>query len=126
MFNLFRLFGKFKREKKTVFLVDDDIDMIRFLENHLNSQWDFEIRSFDCVKKVVDEVEQKNVLPDLIISDIKMPEKSGLELHRLFLKTSIIFVTALDGSDIEDSEYTIISKPINKKQLDLLIASKLN
>lgn len=123
---MFEIFKKKENVRDiTIYLVDDDPDMINFLKLHLEKKWDFDVETFDCVKKVEDAITNTQVLPNLIISDIKLPEKSGLHLHHFAKNVPIIFITALGGDDIEDENYTIIGKPIDKAHLDELIREKL-
>lgn len=131
------MFDFFKKKEETldeldknikdisVYLVDDDPDIITFLKRHIEKRWGFAVSTFKSVQEVTDEIKSSKVLPNLVISDVRMPDKSGLSLHFALKDTPIIFITALGGDDIEDSEYTIIGKPISKNHLDELIVEKL-
>ena len=123
MFNFFKSNDDYR--DLTVYVVDDDPDMLSFLVHHFSKKWRIEVKTFDCVKKVVSAIKEAHVLPSLIISDIKLPEQSGLVLQNIVGDIPIIFITSLDGENIEDEKYTIIGKPINKKHFDELIQKKL-
>ena len=64
----------------------------------------------------------KNTEPDLVFLDIKMPEKSGFDLLRMFdeIKFNVVFVTAYDEYAIQAFEFNAIDyilKPIDYMKL---------
>jgi signal transduction histidine kinase/DNA-binding response OmpR family regulator/ligand-binding sensor domain-containing protein len=92
-----------KENKKTLLIVDDQADIRSFVKEAFES-------SYQCLeasngKEALEVV--KMVLPDLIISDVMMPEMNGFELCKQVkeqLETShipIILLTAKTGFDAE-------------------------
>ena len=72
--------------------------------------------------------------PDLIISDIRMPKMSGLEvldeLHRLKLSIHLIIITAHDDMSttiqaIQKGAYDFVEKPIETERLRISIQRAL-
>jgi sigma-B regulation protein RsbU (phosphoserine phosphatase) len=104
-------------DKYKILLVEDDENIAKLFTYNL-SRAGYEVQhkingqeGFDCVK---------TFLPDLIISDIMMPEVDGFEFRRMLLKEPdlksipFIFLTAkggeddiLQGYDLEIQEYII-------------------
>jgi len=94
------------KTKKVILLVDDEETIVHSLQRILELSGDYEIvtalNGKDALKKV------KSVVPDLIISDIAMPEMDGLEFckkirgNEITTNIPFIFLTAkrelmLDG-----------------------------
>jgi signal transduction histidine kinase/DNA-binding response OmpR family regulator len=73
-----------KTTKKTILLVDNEIDILDYLEEKLSPSY-FILRA-ENGKKALSIIEQK--IPDLLISDIVMPEMNGIALCDYLKKTS--------------------------------------
>jgi len=88
-------------EKKLVLLVDDNYDLINYLSSILSPA--YEVISANDGKSGIETA--KSQIPDLIISDVMMPEKSGVELCQELkadIRTShipIILLTAKHTSE---------------------------
>ncbi len=63
-------------EKPVCLVIDDNIDIVRYLQNLLNNEYDV-IVAYDGKSGINKALEQ---MPDVIISDVMMPEKDGLEV----------------------------------------------
>ncbi|WP_157687523.1 hybrid sensor histidine kinase/response regulator [Pedobacter psychrophilus] len=111
-------------EKLSMLIVEDNIDVRNFLVNHFKSEFEVYIAENG---RIGYEEALKNI-PEVIISDVMMPEMDGVELCKLLkenINTShipIVLLTArspllfkLQGLENGADEY--ISKPFN---LDLL------
>ncbi len=72
-----------KLAKKTILLVEDNVEFRRFTKEILSV--DYNIVDFSNGKDAIRHME--NELPDLVISDIMMPEMDGLELCE-YIKTN--------------------------------------
>jgi sigma-B regulation protein RsbU (phosphoserine phosphatase) len=106
-----------QEEKTKILLVDDDPYMIKLFKFSLEKAG-YECKSFN---NAIDALEgMKNFSPDLIISDVMMPQMDGFEFRERILKESsaknipFLFLTAkggeediLRGYDLEITDYVI-------------------
>ena len=113
-----------------VLIADDEPDILEILTYNL------QLHGYDVVTakdgdQAIQKAKQFN--PDLIILDIMMPKKNGIEVCKIlraqpeFKDTLIIFLTALSDElshvkGLEDGADDFISKPISPK----ILASKVN
>lgn len=108
---------------RKVLIADDEPDILEILKYNLAGQG-YEV----VTAKDGDEALEKarRIMPDLIVLDVMMPRKTGVEVCQLlrtlpaFKETLIIFLTAVndDGSQIKGLETgadDYISKPISPK-----------
>lgn len=110
---------------KRILIADDEPDILEIVSYNLQNEG-FEVYT---AKNGDEAIERAKLLhPDLIILDIMMPKKTGVEVcnilrsQSLFHDTIIIFLTALsdEGSQIKGFETgadDYISKPISPKVL---------
>jgi len=114
------------RKKQTIIIADDDPDIREYLEQQLESE--YKIITATNGKDALERVNK--IHPHLVISDIVMPEMSGIELCRIIKNTPeyahipVILLTAKssisqieEGLDIGADDY--ITKPF---QISLLKA----
>ncbi|BDQ02639.1 MAG: hybrid sensor histidine kinase/response regulator [Ignavibacterium sp.] len=119
-------------EKSTIMIVEDSEDVRFFLSTLLKDEYNLILaeNGKDAIEKSVEQ------LPDLIVSDIMMPEMDGLEFCRMIKsdwKTShipIILLTArmtiddkVEGLELGADDY--ITKPFNSKELRVRIKNLL-
>ncbi|MBK8388876.1 MAG: response regulator [Saprospiraceae bacterium] len=121
-----------KLAKKTILLVEDNVEFRRFTKEILSV--DYNIVDFSNGKDAIRHME--NELPDLVISDIMMPEMDGLELCE-YIKTNestnhlpVILLTAKSSNDSKIEGLTTgadsyIAKPFSIKILQLNIHNLL-
>ncbi|MGD2086280.1 MAG: response regulator [Candidatus Aminicenantes bacterium] len=113
-----------KQEKNVILVVEDHVDVRKHIRDSLESL--YKIEEAGNGREGIEKA--KKIIPDLIISDIMMPETDGCELCRVLkgeLKTShipIILLTAkaseeniIEGLETKADDY--ITKPFNKKIL---------
>lgn len=113
------------KDKSTILIVDDEEDILEFLEYNLRKE-DFEVHTASSGKKAIAIAQEVN--PDLIILDVMMPELDGIEtckeLRELpgMKNTLIAFLTArnedysqIAGFDAGADDY--INKPIKPRVL---------
>lgn len=123
---------KLKQNRKLILLVDDNLDIIQYLESMLKNQYDliFAYNGNDGIEKAI------KYIPDIIISDIMMPQKTGIELcHYLKNQMStthipIILLTAKNNNDSIKSGYLegaddYVTKPFNGEILKTRIQNLL-
>ncbi len=111
--------------KKKVLIADDEQDILEIIDYNLTKEG-YEIYTAKDGMEAIDRANQ--VKPDLIILDIMMPKKTGIEVCEIlrsqpsFHDTLIIFLTALSdessqvkGLELGADDY--INKPISPKVL---------
>ncbi len=118
--------------KSKILLVDDEKDIVEFLEYNLNQEGFDVITAYDG-SEALQKVSEK---PDLIILDIMMPNIDGYEVCRQIREKSeyaeipVIFLTAkgaeadeIKGLELGASDF--IKKPISPKKLVARVNSNL-
>ena len=113
--------------KKTIFVIDDD-PMITILLEHILSREGYEIAKASDGREAVDMGQAMKVAPDLVISDIMMPQVSGYEFLKQmredvrFLNLPVVFLTAkgmtkdrIEGYNAGCDAY--LSKPFDPDEL---------
>lgn len=113
------------KENSTILIVDDEEDILEFLEYNLKKE-DFAVHTASSGRKAIEIAQQ--VSPDLIILDVMMPELDGIETCKELrdlpgLKNTLIaFLTArnedysqIAGFDAGADDY--INKPIKPRVL---------
>lgn len=115
-------------EKPVVLIVEDQKDVREYIKDSLGSG--YTIIEAENGKQGLQQVEEEE--PDIIISDIMMPEMDGLEMTRKLknqLKTShipIILLTAKASQEqklegLEEGADSYIPKPFNKRHLQIRV-----
>ena len=110
---------------KKILIADDEPDILEIVSYNLNMEG-YEIYTAKDGNEAIEKAKQ--LRPDLIILDIMMPKKTGVEVCRilrsqtLFEDTLIIFLTALsdEASQIKGLETgadDYVNKPISPKVL---------
>lgn len=110
---------------KKILIADDEPDILEIVQYNLRKEG-YDVSAAKDGDEALSKAKQVN--PDLIILDIMMPRKNGVEvceilrLQPAFKNTLIIFLTALndEGSQIKGLETgadDFVSKPISPKVL---------
>jgi len=111
--------ASFDEEKETLLIIEDNTDLRIFLKNKLSKKYNIgESDGIDAVEKAI------TLVPDIIISDVNLPEKNGFEITKILKeneKTShipILILTALSSSDahlkgLESGVDMFLTKPFN-------------
>ena len=121
--------GTQENTKIKVMVVEDDNFMQAILSEYLSAQYDVQVVSngIDAMSQL-----QKSYLPDLIISDLNVPQLSGFELiaqvkaSDFFKSIPIIILSGEDSSDtrikcLNAGAEDYIIKPFNPKELEARI-----
>lgn len=108
----------------TLLIVEDNPDIVQYLAACLQSQFqlDFAVDGQEGIEKAIEQV------PDIILSDVMMPRKDGLELCqtlKLDQRTSHIPIVLLTAkadvesriAGLERGADAYLAKPFNKKEL---------
>ena len=115
---------------KKILIADDEPDILEIIQYNLQNEG-YEVIAVKNGNEALDQA--KKFQPDLIILDIMMPGKSGIEVCNLlrmqpaYNETLIIFLTALsdEGTEIKGLETgadDYLTKPISPK----ILLSKVN
>lgn len=110
---------------KRILIADDEPDILEIIEYNLTREG-YDVYTAKDGNEAIERAKQLN--PDLIILDIMMPKKTGIEVcqvlrsQTLFQDTLIIFLTALNDEmsqikGLETGADDYVSKPISPKVL---------
>ncbi len=111
-------------QKEKILIVEDDLDLRKYLKNVLLA--DYSVIEASNGKEGLELAIKE--LPDIIITDVMMPELNGIELCNLIKKNILIshipvlMLTAKTGDEFSDiglraGAWDYISKPFNSYQL---------
>jgi len=119
--------------RKRVLVVDDEEDLTWSISKHLAK--DVDKYELICVNSGVKALEVLSQLPvDLVISDIRMPEISGLELltkiKDAYPNTKVVIMTAYGSSEVQDEANKLgclkyIEKPFEINEIRQLIIGSI-
>lgn len=121
---------------KKIMVVDDETDQLFTIKAVIEDFSDeYEVITADSGIKCF-ELLNNNIVPDLILLDILMPEMNGWEIHKILRKESkwqkipIIFLTAVDDKTSEITGRNIaddfISKPFDVQDFKTRVEKVLN
>lgn len=123
-----------KKISPKILILDDVIINVEILQSIIEEEG-YETMCALSVQEAIDMMNES--LPQLILSDISMPEMNGLEFCRL-LKSNprtrdipVIFITVLNSSDEKEEAFTagavdFIPKPFDSVEVIMRIRSQLN
>ena len=124
------------QSRRSIFIVEDSDDMREFIIRQLSST--YHIHAARNGREALEILERStNNLPDIIISDVMMPEMDGLQLCREIKKNpatkhiTFIMLSALadDTSKLQGLQYgadAYMTKPFSIKELLAIIQNQLN
>ncbi|MBN1413007.1 MAG: substrate-binding domain-containing protein [Spirochaetales bacterium] len=125
---------QFDPDRKTIFLVEDNVQMLSHLQNHFIQYYNvFYAGNGKLALTKLSYIPR----PDLIISDVMMDEMDGFEFYaRLkarvqYKSIPIIFLTALYSEQkklmaLEQGVLDFIAKPFSIKELEARVVALLN
>jgi two-component system, NtrC family, response regulator AtoC len=115
-----------------IIIIDDDESTRETLSTYL-TELNFETYSADCGKKGIDLV--KKINPDLVISDVNMPDINGLEVLKQIKEfddlIQVIIITAFDDMNttiqaMQKGAYDYLEKPVDINRLKISINRSLD
>lgn len=115
----------FDKEKQTVMVIDDDPSMLWFVSEIFTEKYN--VLPFNNARKALESLQQRQ--PDLIISDVMMPDTDGLSFastlkqNKLWSHIPLILLSALHHEDdqvkgLESGADVYVTKPFNVKYLE--------
>lgn len=118
----------FDSSRQTVMIIDDDPSMLWFISEVFTDKYN--VLSFSNAKDALVSLEVRQ--PDLIISDVMMPEIDGLSFthrvkrNKLWSHIPLILLSALHHEDdqvkgIDSGADAYITKPFNVKYLEKIV-----
>ena len=113
-------------------LLDDEPLALDLLESHISKTQGIEVvGAFTNPIEALQELEKLS--PDVVFSDIQMPELSGVQFTKIIgLKTMVVFTTAYDQYALEGYDLNVVDyllKPINLERFQMAVEkvkSRLN
>jgi DNA-binding response OmpR family regulator len=119
--------------KKSILIIDDKPSIGQVIALYLSSEYDFHY--FDSPISGIKWLQEGN-MPDLIISDIYMPDMKGTEFlsfikkNELFKHIPVIFLSGEEESSVrikvlEEGAEDFILKPFNPLELKVRIKKAL-
>ncbi len=118
----------------SIFMIDDDKDLVELLSDYLESDLNCEIKTFSdgltAVSEVISELLMNNTC-EVIITDYQMPGMNGGELIKSVRENNfhgpIIMITGMNDSTINeieksDDNVVVLHKPFNIVDLSNLVA----
>ncbi len=116
----------------TILIVDDDVNTLKGLAEYLESK-DFDVLRASTGEAALEIFRKEK--PDLVLSDIKMPGMSGIELLEKIKaekhSAEVILLTAYGSVEdavkaMKKGAYYYLTKPVNLEELDFLINKAIN
>ena len=108
-----------------ILLVEDDMDLLKMVERYLE-RWKFAVDPYSDPAEALAQFEKNADAYSLVISDIKMPNMSGIQMASRMLRTKpdikVMLMTAFDviPDDLESSLPIVKYKDILRKPFRLL------
>lgn len=122
----------FRNSEYTILIVEDNRELMTFLNKHFSTNYKILMArdGQDALLKI------DKIVPDIIISDIRMPNMDGIRFCRIIKeskKTSHIPFILLTGESNEQNKFdglefganAFLSKPFNLTELDLMVRNLL-
>lgn len=113
------------KNSPSLVIIDDDPELLELLTTFFN-QRGYSVSPFEDARMALTAIETKQIVPDVVISDLKLPVMSGMEFIKRIRASNhvlpIILMTA-EGSvetaveAIETGAYDFVLKPLHFPQL---------
>jgi two-component system cell cycle response regulator len=116
-------FGKSSYKKVRLLIVDDEVDLCEILA-HIFYEKGYFIDTTPTVSEAIEKM--KNAYYHLMITDIRLPDRSGIELLEVVEKvspdTAIIVITAFPETEtairaLNSGAFSYLTKPFSHKEL---------
>lgn len=117
------------KTNSTIVIIDDDLDLLDLLATFFK-QRGYQIITFSNAEEAFIEIENNRIQADVVISDLKLPSMTGLDLIKKVKKITstlpLILMTSQSDVEtaveaIESGAYDFIVKPLHIPQLLLSV-----
>ncbi len=112
------------KSKNGLFYIVDDESAVLFMLKELITALGFDVKTFDNAHDLLKEID--NDSPDVLLSDIRMPEMDGIQLLKKLRENDneipVIFISGYISKEVmlealENGAYGFIEKPFNEVHL---------
>jgi FixJ family two-component response regulator len=113
--------------KRGLFYIVDDEEAILTILKDAITDLGFDVKTFDNAEDLLQNIDEDT--PDVVLSDIKMPEMNGIELlHKLRdlgIDTPVIFISGYISKEVmldalKHGAFAFIEKPFNEMYLNTI------
>ena len=110
--------------KKSILIVDDELDMLQLLKRSLEPDLRCHIATAQSGKEALQQISQQSF--DLVLADIKMPQMDGLELLELIKREhpdlTVVLMTAFGSVEtaveaMRHGAYDFVTKPFDHETI---------
>jgi two-component system, NtrC family, response regulator HydG len=112
------------KNSSTIVIIDDDLDLLDLLTSFFK-QRGYKVHAFNNAEEALIEIESKRLEVDVVISDLKLPEMSGIDFIKRIRRSLLLPIVLMtsEGSleiaveAIEAGAYDFVLKPLHFPQL---------
>lgn len=89
--------GEVKKQKISLFFVDDEPDILEIFNDFCKRDGSFEVETFNSVDQITSALESN--ICDALVTDMRMPQKDGVELLKWLRDNDILIpkIVAVSG-----------------------------
>lgn len=116
-----------------IVVIDDDREMRMMVEDHLKCQ-KYTVHGFGSPIAALEKILSGEISPDLVVTDLQMPELTGIEVIRRIrtktIDTPIIVMTAFGSIEtavdaMKKGAFDYLTKPFKLSELNVVVARAL-
>lgn len=127
---------EYEKKKEVKILVVDDVDVNLIILEEIIQNMGYEAITATSVKQAVELIQEQKMLPQVILTDISMPEIDGFEFCTMLKNDPytkdipVIFISAMDSSEdlskgFELGAVDYIAKPFSRTEVEMRIDTHL-
>lgn len=116
-----------------IVVIDDDNEMRSLVQDHLQAQ-NYQVHGFHSPVLALEKILNDDLIPDLIITDLQMPDISGIDVMRRTKahrpKTPVIVMTAFGSIEsavdaMKKGAFDYLTKPFKLSELNIVVTRAL-
>ena len=112
-------------KSKIFFVIDDEEGIRDLLKMNLMELYHCSVECFSTADDAITALDSCTIVPDVILSDVRMPGTSGFRLASKLadrnLDIPIVLITGLPGEEVFEGKNIVLSKPLNLKKIKFTI-----